>query len=417
MRGLAFKIGDIPVRVDTTFWVIMGLFGLQRATVGGGLDVVLVVEWIGLVFIGILIHELGHAVSFRAFGRQPSVVLYGMGGLTSAAGALSPGKRLVTTLAGPGVGFALGGIVLALQASGIWSMPALEGRSLGNLLQLSLSAPFLNIGLAEVIFLDLLFINIGWGLLNLIPLHPLDGGQSLEAFLSLIKVRQAERITSMLGVVVASGATFFALQIGSFFLAIIMIFLGVSNLRRLGALSRPAAPEAAPSGAGAFSPELQRTLTLAEQALAQGQPDQAVELLRQEDAYRPSVHSVRAYLAVLARTRRFDEVEQLIAADAERIDPATLTSAAAALVSGGRYPAALQAAEAAWNSDHDGSWQPAVTAAAARAGMRDVDGAIRWLYMAADRGWDDRRRLESDPLFAEVRIDPRLPDVIARLGV
>ncbi len=91
MRGLAFRIGDIPVRVDTTFWVIMGLFGVQRATVGGGIDIALVVEWIVLVFVGILVHELGHAVAFRSFGRTPSVVLYGMGGLTSAAGGLTPG--------------------------------------------------------------------------------------------------------------------------------------------------------------------------------------------------------------------------------------------------------------------------------------------------------------------------------------
>jgi Zn-dependent protease len=415
MRGLAFRIGDIPVRVDVTFWVIMGLFGLQRATVGGGLDLTLVVEWIALVFVGILVHELGHAIAFRSFGRKPSVVLYGMGGLTSAAGALTPGKRLVTTLAGPGVGFALGGVVLALQASGIWSLPALEGRDLGELMRLSLSAPFLGVGLAEVIFLDLLFINIGWGLLNLIPLHPLDGGQSLEAFLSLIRVRQAERITSMLGVVVASGAAFYALRIGSIFLVIIMIFLGMANVRRLGALNRP--PQAEAPGTGAFSPELQRTLGLAEQALSQGQPDQAVELLRQEHAYRPAPDSARAYLAVLARTRRFDELETALATDGARLDHTTLSSAAAALVAGGRYDTGLRAAEAAWNADHDGHWQAAVTAAAARAGMRDVDGAIRWLYMAADRGWDDRRRLEGDPLFAEVRTDPRMGDLLSRMGV
>ena len=54
--------------------------------------------------------------------------------------------------------------------------------------RLSLSAPFLNISLLEIIFLDLLFINIGWGLLNLIPLYPLDGGQSLEALMELLRV-------------------------------------------------------------------------------------------------------------------------------------------------------------------------------------------------------------------------------------
>jgi stage IV sporulation protein FB len=416
MRGLGFTLGDIPVRVDVTFWIIMGLFGLQRATAGGGLDAFLVVEWIVLVFVGILLHELGHAVSFRAFGRKPSVVLYGMGGLTSAAGALSPGRRLVTTLAGPGVGFVLGGLVLALRASGVWDLPRLDGLALPDLMRVSLGAAVLDISRAEVIFLDLLFITIGGGLLNLVPLYPLDGGQSVEALLALLRVRRAERITSMIGVVVASGIGVVAVRTGEVFLLLIMVFLGLANVRRLGALSRPPAT-ASGGGAAAVPPELQRSLAMAEQALSQGQPEQAVELLRQEHTLRPSPQSARAYLAVLARTRRFEEVEALVRTDAERIDAATMASAGAALVAGGRYEAALFAAEAAWTTDADGAWQPAVVAAAARAGLRDVDGAIRWLYTAADRGWDDRRRLEGDPIFAEVRADPRLPDVLARMGV
>ena len=415
MRGLGFTLGDIPVRVDVTFWIIMGLFGLQRATVGESLELILVVEWIALVFVGILLHEMGHAVSFRSFGRKPSVVLYGMGGLTSAAGVLTPGKRLITTLAGPFVGFGLGAAVIALGASGLWDLPNLSGRGAWELVRLSTAAPFLDITFSEVIFLDLLFINVGWGLLNLIPLHPLDGGQSLEALLQLMRVPQAARITSMLGVVVAAAGAVFALEIGSIFLVLIMAFLGMTNLRRLGTLARPQQTSTT-ADAAAFTPELQRSLAMAEQALAQERPDEAVEVMRQEHDYRPSPQSARAYLAVLARTRRFDELEQLVTRHGDQIDPSTMTSAGAALIAGGRYESALRAAESAWNADAEGNWQPAVVAAAARAGLRDVDGAMRWLFTAADRGWDDRRRLEADPIFAEVRADPRLSELLVRMG-
>lgn len=419
MRALAFRIGDIPVRVDPTFWIIMGLFGLNRAVARGSFDAVLVVEWIALVFIGILVHELGHAVAFRAFGRPPQVTLYGMGGLTSAAGGLSPGRRLVTTLAGPMVGFALGGIVLGLRAAGVWEPAQLEGMGVLDLLGRGFGAVYVTDDLLELIFLDLVFINIGWGVLNLIPLHPLDGGQSLEAFLSLIRVKRAEAITSMLGVVVAAGVGFYAAQRGLFIVVIFMVFFGLANLRRLGVLARPgpAAPPPPGSAARALSPELQRTLALAEQALEQGRADEAVELLRQEHAYRPSPQAARVYLAILARTRRLDDIEALVAHDQQHLDPDSLSAAASALVAGGRYDSALRTAEAAWNADTSGSWTPAVTAAAARAGMRDVDGAVRWLYMAAERGWTDRRRLESDPIFAEVRTDPRMADILARMGV
>lgn len=417
MRGLAFRIGDIPVRVDATFWIIMGLFGFQRATVGGSLDVALIIEWIAMVFVGILLHELGHAVSFRAFGRKPSVTLYGMGGLTSAAGALSPGKRLITTLAGPGVGFALGGTALLLQRSGLWSLPRLDGVALGELMRLSLSAPFVADGLAEIIFLDLLFINIGWGLLNLVPLHPLDGGQSLQALLELVRMPQAARITSMIGVVIAAAAGVWALQNGSLFLLLIVVFLGLANIRRLGALRQPAPAQPTAGTPGAYSQQLQHAMALAEQALRHDNPDEAVEILQQEHTYRPTVDSARVYVALLARTRRFDDLERMITTRAGQLDPGTLTSAAAALVAGGRYDAGLRAAEGAWNIDAQRNWHPAVTAAAARAGLRDIDGAIRWLYTAADRGWNDRGRLQSDPLFAEVRADPRMTDILDRMDV
>ncbi|CAN5324640.1 hypothetical protein BH23ACT9_BH23ACT9_07650 [soil metagenome] len=417
MRALAFRIGDIPVKVDPTFWIIMGLFGFSRASTQGGFDIVLVIEWVAMVFVGILVHELGHAVAFRAYGRPPSVVLYAMGGLTSARGGLTPGRRLVTTLAGPGVGFAVGGLALAARATGVWDLPRLEGFSVGQLLGESAFAAFGDYRLSELIFLDLLFINIGWGVLNLIPLHPLDGGQSVEALLGLMRVKRAELITSVLGVVVAAAGAWFAVQISQVFLVLIMLFLGLMNLRRVGALLRPQAPQTPVGSAQAFSPELQRTLELAEQALRQDRPGEAVELLRQEHAYRPSTESTRVYLAVLARTRRYDDIEEVLAGGTGHIDHATLTAVAGSLVSGGRYEAGLRAAEAAWNADASGDWTHAVTAAAARAGLRDVDGAVRWLLTAADHGWTDRRRLESDPIFAEVRTDPRMADILARMGV
>lgn len=419
MRGLTFRIGDIPVRVDLTFWVIMGLFGFQRATLQGRLDIPILIEWVALVFTGILLHEMGHAISFRAFGRKPSVVLYGMGGLTSAQGALTPGKRLITTLAGPFFGFALSGVILAVFAAGLWRPELFADYSVGELLGASLPFPaFAGGRLAEQILLDLIFINLGWGILNLIPLHPLDGGQSLEAGLALLRVKKAAMITSAIGVVIASAVGVYALRSGSIFLLLIMIFLGMSNVRRLTALRNPAALEPRSSERETpLSPELQRTVSMADQALGQGREEEAVEMIQQEHTYRPSTESARAYLTILARTQRFDEIEQFIHSDIARMDPSTLSSAAAALVAGGRYEAALRAAEQAWNTDQGRNWQPAVTAAGARAGLRDVDGAIRWLYMAADHGWNDRRRLESDPLFAEVRGDQRMGDLLSRMGV
>ncbi|MEE8602791.1 site-2 protease family protein [Euzebya tangerina] len=418
MRGLRFRIGDIPVRVDLSFWLIMGLFGFQRAALTTPVNWTILIEWIILVFVGILLHELGHAVSFRAFGRQPSVVLYGMGGLTSASGSLSPGKRLITTLAGPFFGFALAGIVLAVFASGLWQPGVFRGASVGQVIGASLPIPdFVSGGLGQQILVDLIFINLGWGILNLVPMYPLDGGQSLEATLQLVGVKQAERITSAIGLVFAAGVGVWALQNGQIFLLLIVVFLAVANAARL----RPGSSSTATRSADQEQPrrvlsdELANSIALAEQALSQGRAEDAVEVMAQEYTYRPTPDSARLYLAVLARTRSYDQIEELLQTTGGELPADAMTTAASALVAGGRFESGLYAAERAWNLDQGDGWGAAVTAAAARAGVRDVDGAIRWLYTAADRGWTDRRRLESDPLFAEVRADPRMMDIVGRM--
>lgn len=420
MRSVAFRVGDIPVSVDPSFWIIMGLFGLQRATRRGGFDAVVVIEWVAMVFIGILVHELGHAFSFRAFGRKPKVILYAMGGLTSADGGLTPARRLASTLAGPGVGLAIGFAAYFAMQAGLLGLDNLQGQSAGDIARWSFDPVGATSRLPELIFLDLLFINIAWGVFNLVPLYPLDGGQSLESLLDLLRVKGAAQITSVISIVVSAALGYLSVTVVQApLLVIFALFFGFQNLRRLGALRnpKPVDTSATADPSGDVGPSLRRTLAMAEQAIAQGRDGDAADMVAQEFALRPSPGAAQAYAAILARTRRFDELEQLAGHDDELLGPAALSIIAAALIAGGRYPAALKAAEGGWNTDPSGHWQHAVTAAAARAGMRDVDGAVRWLYMAADQGWDDRRRLESDPMFAEVRVDPRLADILARMGV
>jgi Zn-dependent protease len=143
----------IPVRVHPFFW-LMGLF-LGADLWRKGIEYVLV--WIACVFVSVLVHELGHVFMGLAFGRRGQIVLYGFGGLAIGSSALPyRWQRIAVYFAGPMAGFLLLGIV-------IFGTRFLEVRRPTSLLDYSLD--FLR------------FINLAWGILNLLPIWPLDGGQ------------------------------------------------------------------------------------------------------------------------------------------------------------------------------------------------------------------------------------------------
>lgn len=156
---LRFHLFGIPIEVQPTFWLIALLLGMS-----GTAQTVLI--WMVAVFIGVLVHELGHALVARSFGGKPDITLYMMGGLTRPN--LSEGQTwtrfqsAMVTIAGPAAGFLLGLVAFA------W-------------LRVSMPEP----GTREAQFtFIMLWINWGWGVLNLIPVLPLDGGNLMRAVLS-----------------------------------------------------------------------------------------------------------------------------------------------------------------------------------------------------------------------------------------
>lgn len=156
-NGIFFWCLGNVVRVRFSFFLV-GLLAAGR----GGVAELLV--WEAVVFVGVLVHELGHAQAARRYGADPTIELYTMGGLTSWAWARPPtlGQRLVTTLAGPFAGFLAGG-VLALT----WLAPG--ARDWPYLLRLAVA--------------DFVWVSLGWGIFNLVPMLPLDGGSAMDALL------------------------------------------------------------------------------------------------------------------------------------------------------------------------------------------------------------------------------------------
>ena len=211
-----FRLFGIPVRVEVMFWLVTGVLGYSLGSAA------LVLTWIAVVFVSVLVHELGHAIALRAFGQRSAIVLHGFGGLTFSQRKLSRVQSIVVSLAGP---------LSALVLLGLTSVWVRDGDIGADLARSYTPGGF---SLWAVVYLSA-YINVWWSLLNLVPIRPLDGGNILT---ELVGVRPA-RIASIIFGVAAAGYAFVyedEFQFAGFF-ALMLAFLNFRELQGNNAAS------------------------------------------------------------------------------------------------------------------------------------------------------------------------------------
>ena len=201
---LRFRLFGMPVTVQGSFLLIAALIGL----IGVG-DLSQTLAWIAVVFVSILIHELGHAFTARNFGSDVAIELNGLGGLTRWSVPpedLTPGRRALIAAAGSATGLLFGGIV--------W----LVGTRVEP-----------GTGLTSFVLESLVYVNVFWGLLNWLPIRPLDGGHLLESLLEKVAPQRAAVIAKGIFVVTAAAALTFALWQDMIFFAVLAGWLLLSE--------------------------------------------------------------------------------------------------------------------------------------------------------------------------------------------
>ncbi|MBA2577584.1 MAG: hypothetical protein H0V05_13220 [Euzebyaceae bacterium] len=368
-------LAGIPVRVDRSFFVIAVLLGWSP-----GRPVLSLVTWVAIVLVSVLAHELGHGLALRAYGLRPRILLYAMGGLTfhgpSPGRPLGPWRQIAVSLAGPAVGLALGAAVVALRGS------------------VPVSGP-----LAATVLRDLVWVNVGWGVLNLVPMLPLDGGNVLKSFCDLATGGRGERPARIVSLAVAGLALLAALQLRSLWIAFVVVFLGASNLSALRGQRATGAP--APSGAGRDAP---------------GRPAPAgLDDAREHFAAAPGDATGAALARELLRAGRLDEALALqTGPHAGALGAETAKVLLVALFGGGRYAEAAAAGARGWERNPDPRLAYDVACAWARAG--NPGEAVAWLERAVQGGWQDPARLDADPDLDALRGTPAYEALRRRVG-
>jgi Zn-dependent protease len=255
---MRFRLFGVDVQVQMFFWLMAAFFAYPDLMAGRYGNVAV---WVAVVFVSILVHELGHALAVKRHRIEPEIALHGMGGTTSwqPGSSLSRVDHIVISLAGPFAGFALGGLVYALVHFApelVRRLPALGQHAVAMLL----------------------YVNIYWGMVNLIPVLPFDGGHVLEHALG----PKRGRLTAAISGVVGLGVAILAGLNGMIWMAMLFGMGAVQSYQRYNA--EPAHPgaspqrRAAPPAGEGIPAELAAMLQTARSALAEEQLERAIAI-------------------------------------------------------------------------------------------------------------------------------------------
>jgi stage IV sporulation protein FB len=457
-----FRLLGVPVRVEPFFVIVAVLFGIQLEPLWR------VGVWVVLVFVSVLIHELGHALTYRVFGQSSAIVLHGFGGFTIPTGGgrrvLSKRRSIIVSLSGSITQI----LVLAVPAK-----IALES----NWAERQLLDWYFDNGFNWWPVLDmLLFVSLWWGIFNLLPIRPLDGGHVAE---ELVGFENACKLS--LGAC-AVGAFFAYRSFGTLFPILFFGMLAFLNYRDLrdgrlnsafeveapqstGSGGRPARPGRQPKGGGRRRgradlqlvkpptqgmPDLEPRLSSGEaetrawNALREGDGERAASVLgRAGDSPNAFLKASVALLTapVEMADDLFDAAYRAEPGGPPNLVPATLladhgraAAVAERLVMSGptgieaagglqthlhyaeRFRAAAEVGEQVYAAGPRSPAQTAFEVACSWARASEPAIALRWVGTAVDAGFRAPGVLDGEPDLASVRALPGWAEVRSRLS-
>jgi Zn-dependent protease len=198
------SIRGTSIDVDFNFLILVVFFVVMNYDARLGAHYALL--WIPILFLSVLVHELAHAGMIGALGFGSShVVLTGMGGVTINQRRAKPWQDLMISLAGPVSSFV------------IWRICVWMERNVSLIQEdkmLVVLVPLLGAA------------NLMWGIFNLIPVPPLDGGHATREFFRIFTSERTAFMISIWIAIIGGGAIVALALVGKqFFVALFLGFL------------------------------------------------------------------------------------------------------------------------------------------------------------------------------------------------
>lgn len=212
------KLARIKIFVHWTFLILIAYIIYSGISDGKSTEAIgWHILFILIIFLCVVLHEFGHALTARRFGfKTKDIMLLPIGGVARFEELPeNPKQEFLVAIAGPMVNFVIALVLYLIIWPDLQSLPSMD---------------FSSIDPSNFLIL-LLMINLTLGLFNLIPAFPMDGGRILRALLSMFQPREkATKMAATLGFIIATGFIFIGLFYNPFLIVIgVFIILSASS--------------------------------------------------------------------------------------------------------------------------------------------------------------------------------------------
>jgi len=232
------RLFGIDLEIHFTFLFLLALYAYLGLTARGIEGAIAGLVTITLVFVSVVLHELGHSITAQRYGvKVPRIVLLPIGGMAEMASIpKDPRKELMVTINGPLVNFVIAAVIfgvlvihqgnpLDVAASTVGVMKFFFGVFDANMPYRPWTIDW------ESFAWGLLTWNILMGLFNLLPIFPMDGGRIFRALMAtrLPYLKATFIAVTTAKVLAAFGIGYSLLVSHNIMLAILLTFIWVGG--------------------------------------------------------------------------------------------------------------------------------------------------------------------------------------------
>jgi stage IV sporulation protein FB len=340
--------------------------------------------WAVVILFSVLVHEFGHALTALAFNQRAEIELFGMGGLTLRQGPpLKFWQEFFVVLNGPLAGFLLFFLFYKFK----------------ELLNEN-SYPFL-----VYAFNVTIYVNFFWTIVNLLPIHPLDGGQLLRIILEAIMGIRGIKIAFFISMLFSLALTVLAFTYQEIFLGSLFFILTFEGYRGWkNALSITEQDH---------NQELKQLFKEAEQEMHQGNSESAYQKLqRVRDFSKAGVvyNAATEYMAqILNELGKFKDAYSLLLPLSNKLTPDSLCLLHKLAYKLGYWEEAILLGNRSYQ--YYPTYETALINAYCHSILGEQKPAIGWLKTAIDEGLPNINQILKKREFDHIRDHPQFQNL------